>query len=783
LDYNKILIEDKVAFRVNLMKHEEEGWKTYTHDDREAYDLALTLKPFKKTSIFLDYEHYEKNDQTSRPFNHHDQAEKWAAIGSPLLAGGWAKRNDTSLNPDLTSTDLAHMSQVAGTNDKNKDGYWVFTSNTGELANWRGLVKAKWPNGKKEDGSNLTFFDGGRSVVLEPEGILAVNVFGPSGFRDVEIDNKTLIIQQEVLDNLHFEFAATQNTVDWYVLSQNASHLQGDPNLWLPKAAVTDTLPDTDNPVINPYAGMFYFETATMDRLQDEELTSWRISGSYELDFNKILGSNKMGDILGVHRIAALYEDSEYEVEEVQRRENILIDGELPRPDLPDNARNRVIRRNYIEDPSDPLSYTIGEYSPLNYTLDDGSTVTSEFLPFKRRFDFTRFNESKMIALQSFWFGGKLVTSLGKRQDDLEFQAYSEMQDKVNGIKAVRDPDSLTITNFKGSTQLIGAVYHVTNGFSVFVNESDSIGVPDFPRTMVPDGSFNEPTQGDGSDMGLKMSFFDSRLSLVATRFEAAQKNDTRGGNPDTWGQEQIVEALILEGLLPESEAEQYRLYGNGHTWDTETEGYELSVVGRITRNWNIRLNYSWTDKEITNIAPRIVAWVEEVGRPFWSSYDRDNPNTPEADNILDDVLINEATSLRERIDSFEGRLQEIIDGGTKMKGLRRDKVSVFTNYEFREGFLKGFGVGAGVRYVSAPVIDQDADGMDMYGDSNTSVDFLAKYKTKIMDRDITFQMNVRNAFRDEVEWSPISHVYGGNIDAIVVFPPREFLFTVRYDF
>ena len=780
LDWNQVLFEDVLAVRVNLLEHQEDGWKTHTHDDRQGINLALTYQPFKKTRILVDYEDFKINDATSRPFNHHSYAEKWIDIGRPLLAGGWGKRNDSTLNPDLDSTDKGHMQQLIGTNNKNNDGYWTLNGNNGQIANWRGMVRARWANGKKEDGSDLTYNNGGRSVALEPDGVLSVNVFGPSAYRDFQIENITGIIQHEIVEDLHIEFAVTENDVEWDVLLHNASHLQGDPNLWLPAATVTDNLPDVDNPVYNPYSGLTYLEASTINRTQTELFQSGRVSLSYKLDFEEMLGGGKAANILGVHRIAGLYEESEYTVEEINSRESVLLDGQLPRPDLANNSRNRFYRRYYIEDPSNPYQYAMGKWTPVQTTLEDGTELTTAFIPWQRRYDFTRDNSSTMISLQSFWFGGRLVTTFGQRWDDIVFDSFGTMLVEGQGI--VRDPDNITISEYDGETRQLGAVFHVTDNISVFANMSDSIGVPDFPRTMVPDGSFNEPTEGDGSDLGIKFDVLNNRLSVVATYFNAAQLNDTRGGNPDQWGQEEIVDTLVIEGLLPESEAEQYRLYGNGHTWDTETEGIELAVVGRITDNWDVRMNYSWTDKEITNIAPRIRNWTENVGRPFWDSYDRDNPNTPEEDNILDDIVDGD-TSLRDRIDNFEGKLADIIDSGTTLRGLREHKVSMFSTYHIRDGALDGLSFGGGFRYLSAPVVGQNPEGKNMYGDSNTSFDFMAKYKMDIMNQAVTFQVNVRNAFRDEVEYSPISIVYADNIDAIVVFPPREITFTVRIDF
>lgn len=789
LDYNQVVFDEVLAIRLNAMFQEEEGWKTYTHDDREGYLASVTLKPFKKTRVFIDYEKYQSDDAKARPITHYARTGKWEAADSPLIAGGWGQRKNTDLNPDLTSDQLATMKQLIGTNDNNNDGWWVLTDNNDSLLNWRGMARADWTTekGAHPDGGNLTFFNGGRKMALEPEGLIEVNTMGPGASREFNVENWTAILQQEVARNLHIELAATSNKADWLVTSAFASILEGDVNAWLPKGTVTDNLPDPDSPVINPYAGLSYFDTTWSQRTLLEDNESVRATVSYELDFQAKVDSDRLGWILGKHRFAGLYEESEYTIEEAIGREQILIDGELPRPDLPNDNRNLLFRRHYITDPGNPFDYINGSLTaspvPLERTLEDGSVLTSDWFTYQRRWDYTRDIKSKMVAMQNYWLGGRLATTFGKRWDDLKFTAYEEMNDGAGGV--IRNPDSLTITPYEGNTRLLGAVFHVTKTFSIFYNESDSVGVPELPIRYVPDGRFNDVTTGEGRDFGIKASFFDDGLHLMATRFEASQNNETELGSVSNWvvaRQDRIVNALLLDGFLTDAEAEGNRVEGTGFTSNSATDGYEISLVGRLGRSWNIRFNYSFTDREVENVAPRIQRWATDNARPFWNSFDRPNPNDPDGGSILDTVFTG-SNSVRDEMENFEAELSQRVAESERVVGLRRHKSSVFVSYTFKEGRLEGLHLGAGARYMGKPVVNQDLDGADVYGEDNLSLDFLARYKMRLWDQRFTLQVNVRNAFRDHAEWSPINIIYKDNIESIVIFPPREVLFSIRMDF
>ncbi|MBK1875877.1 TonB-dependent siderophore receptor [Pelagicoccus mobilis] len=787
-DYNHVVLEDKLAVRLNALHHEEEGWRTYTFDDRDAYSVALTYKPFEKTTLSLEYENYEQKSEKARPLTFFNRAEKWQDAGAPLLAGGWGLRKNGTFNPDLDSDEHQYLKQLIGTNNSKGDAYWVLNEQSNSVANYRGMVRAEWPKevGALPDGSTLTFFNGGRSVVTEPDGIFAVNVLGPGAFRDNKIENKFISIQQEITEDFHVELSATRNDVDWMVRSNFVSNLEGDPNLWLPSASATDNLPDRNNPVVNEYAGLPYFETNYQQTETPELYDAGRITASYELDLREKLNSEKMGNILGRHRFGFLYEENEYTRELDQQREMALIDGVLPRPGDANitDGRNRFYRRHYVTDLNNPLDYIVADWAPVNVTLDDGASLTTEFRTFQRRDDYVRSNDSHMFAMQNYWLDGRFVTTYGTRKDDVDFTFHGS---KKTELGVVRDTESASFTSYSGDTSLIGGVYHFTPNFSVFYNDSESIGVPTLAIRYVPDGAFNDTTKGKGNDFGFRASFLDNRLYLSASAFEAAQTNETELESVQSWvsmRQDRIVDALVDHGLITAAEGDSYRVQGTGLTVDSETEGYEVNLTGRLTDNWNVRLNYSWTDREVNNVAPRIQKWANDTALPFWNSFDRVDPNDPDGLSYLDTVETNDGGStLQDEIDGFQSRLNEVLRESDRVIGLRRNKANLFTTYRFNDGNLKGLTIGGGLRYVDKPVITQDLDGNNVYGSDNFSTDLNASYKTKIGQRNYRFQVNVRNAFRDEVEWSPINMIYDGHYESTVVFAPREFVFSIQTDF
>ncbi|MBC9868842.1 MAG: TonB-dependent receptor plug domain-containing protein, partial [Opitutae bacterium] len=57
-DYNKVLIEDKLAFRLNALHADGDGWKSNTFNRKNAIHGGLTWRPDEKTLIRAGYESF-----------------------------------------------------------------------------------------------------------------------------------------------------------------------------------------------------------------------------------------------------------------------------------------------------------------------------------------------------------------------------------------------------------------------------------------------------------------------------------------------------------------------------------------------------------------------------------------------------------------------------------------------------------------------------------------------------------------------------------------------------
>jgi hypothetical protein len=134
-----------------------------------------------------------------------------------------------------------------------------------------------------------------------------------------------------------------------------------------------------------------------------------------------------------------------------------------------------------------------------------------------------------------------------------------------------------------------------------------------------------------------------------------------------------------------------------------------------------------------------------------------------------------------------------------KRWGLRPYRFNVFSTYDFKEGFLKGWSFISGYRWSSANIIGEE-NGVEFEGEPIEVADLGLRYRTARGrgffggDGRWTFQLNVQNALNNRtiipsrlaidgnIDWQ----VPGGRGPAYARFDlptPRAYRFTVTYDF
>ena len=770
-DLNQVVLPDRLAVRVNALRQEKTGWRTYTFDDKQALALAVAVRPTRKTHVDLAYETFANHDASSRPGTFWTQTTTWEAAGRPLVNGSFANRTSAALNPGLNPNLIAQLSA---------NNYWVYNEQAGSIANWRGMSRSNILNYTAPDGTVYTNSGDFRTMQLAPEGILAVNVQGPGMDRKLDVGQFFGSVRQELAHNLELEIAGTRQRSNWWAYRIGAAVLNADVNAQLPAGGATSTGPAATNAPANPFAGKYYIEGQDQYWITKQETENYRAALSYEID---------AGQWLGRHRLGGLWEHDRSTVLQQNLAEQLLVNGRLTSTQA-NNAQNQLIRRHYVTEPANPRDYHYASPRvpgvPLDVTLADGTRLTSSYYQYTNNpQDYTKNDNMLMGVVQSSWWHGRINTIAGLRRDRVQFDDAGLYIENGNGGNSP-DPAARSKSSVSAGTHNYGVVFHAFPWVSLVANTSASFGQPNFKTYYVPDGHFAEPNEGKGRDFGLRFSHPTHRLAAAVTYFQAWSKNEPGGTNVGAWGvngPNSLLDALIGAGLLTSSAAAPLRTFGGSDTLDQESKGLEASVSGDLLPGWSARLNYSHTERTTTNDLLRIEGWAIARLRPFWATLNRPNPNNPQGGNILDTVFSG-SSSLRSIIDNFESNLVNRRMGDESVASVRPHKFNFFTSYAVRGDFAKGLRLGGGARYETPVIVGQDKNGNNYRGFSHTSVDLMAAYTRQWWKRTWTLQVNVNDAFRDKPLYSPaVMNTAGSGANTIVVFPPQEIIFTLRTKF
>jgi outer membrane receptor for ferric coprogen and ferric-rhodotorulic acid len=129
---------------------------------------------------------------------------------------------------------------------------------------------------------------------------------------------------------------------------------------------------------------------------------------------------------------------------------------------------------------------------------------------------------------------------------------------------------------------------------------------------------------------------------------------------------------------------------------------------------------------------------------------------------------------------------------------VRPHKISLFTAYDFKEGFLKAFTIGGGWRWRSANVIGTNANGSEIRGRPITGTDLMVGYSRKFarLPGRFRFQINVSNLFdKTDIiptrlstsDAAPNGFIIPGNRGVAYsrydLVEPRNIRFTTTYSF
>jgi len=724
IDTNQVLIADKLALRLNAMAENGHTWREFEFDRARRADLAAKWKIDDHSSLRTEVEVGKVTDNVARPWLAIDECFVWRDAGRPTSGRYVWGANETA---------------PTGASFLWDDHYVV--GDDGVLRNWKSTPYATNASYSSEatGWNNPTW----SHLALTPENLSIIpaesNLAGPDAVRETKYHALSAFYEKQVTERFSFELAANYQYSKFLGYDANGSRATtyyGDSSeIW--GDASTD-LPDMwgNSTGTNTHAGDLYLENNWTRRKQENEAAFLRATGAYTFE---------TGD-WGKHRFAGMYEFSQTDDERTEECE-VLLDraaGTYASDDV-----NRIYRRHY---------FTEGDVSDIHVASWKNLVEGSGWAPTQDMSDLTDKQHTFMTALQSEFFGKRLVTTLGARIDSLK-HTWTPVVDEseTSSGEYEFDTGNRQSKTFDPSTFTLGGVFHITDWLSAYGNHSNNRELPNFNIHLI-DSYIAPMTEGQGSDLGLKFDFFGGKLYATAGYYTTKQKNTTDYGNVAGMVSinNRILDALFAAGRITEAELTANTLDDsiNGYLADREAEGWEFSLVANPLTNWRITANFSINDIKYKNIMSDMKVWADGA-TALWLAKGGAGflLGGGDWDTIVNQIgwKLGEIYTTNSSSDPTawtEGTVTGL--DGLQARGQRKYGANLYTKYTFMSGPLKNISIGGGGRYQSANVLGF------YYGESRKGRElFLADaslgytFKTEFLGKGswAELQLNVGNVF------------------------------------
>lgn len=825
-DLNLPVIKDRLALRFQVLHGKEDGWQRLGYKNTDRGTFSLLVRPWRRTEISASLEHGQidqtKNSVASSAL---DSLTAWFNLRA--AAGG---RGPLTTRTQAVALGAAQAFAQFGVAQVDRHRYTVVT-NDGSVANFRQVVESR---------SSL---NNSPRAALSPELMPGdINYWGPTSRQETRFRNLTVKLDQQITRDLFAQVSFFDSRTDIGALFPPLEDaLYVDANAFRPTATGT---PGTE---ANPYAGRLYLEENWSYRTHNEHDRVFRGTLAYQF-------APRRFPWLGRHRVAGLLERKETDTLEDRLTEVWDVWSAVPPAARaaftstygfnftnPENANNRVWRRNYVNegeydtyfagDARVPASMVVGGYTLRPKFVTDTANQENLLLT----------TNSRMLATQSGFWRDRVHLTLGWREEKIygkqAIGARDTSDPERQGNPWARTFAGTQERDYATTTRTAGVVYHVLPWASVFYNNSSNANSPNLRRNVFPLGTMGPPKKGEGQDVGFALEFFDRKLYLRAARFTSESYNgdgtfevagDLATPNADLWDRiESLQNQAVASGLIPSGHPalvtgatlESYRVRGvDGDVFDEKSKGYELQLVGNPTPRWRVSLNYGYSERRRANVlkfaldyAGRVRAAAEKWEKDFLAATRQTRP-----------VLVSQSfgQTIGEVYDRIESEMQETKATQEDFAfGSRPHKVNLFTTYRFTEGWARGLRVGGGLIYQS-PVVTgrffyytnratgaksvlvqpyneilnptqvlERVEAID--GASVWRADFTGGYTRRVSllgrKSTLSLQLNVRDLF----EWNepsarryrPVGTEGGRVITRYNVFAPRTWRITAGLDF
>ncbi len=793
------VVRHKLALRVNSVIDDGNGWREFEDHKTKGLALAATYRPLKNTAIRLGYERMTSSQHIPWFFPPQDLG------GTKWLANG-AKASGNVLpgtNPDPTT--LALTQNYYATYAPQDPGQRpIFRYSSGgvdmrpDLAGtqssgfWQTLTGPVSAIGGTSDDPYFGTMIPKRS-----------NMMGDGSRATYGYTVATVIVDQKIGD-FDFEVAGRNFRYDrWNMIVTGGLGLMADPNAVLPGAYEADgaisNAVGNKNPgtllsnigAANPYEGQLYETGFAQQTWINTKIHSWRGSVSYHLDLTKASGWTKW---LGQHQFIFMGQnDKTWQLVENQNEWNTAANNGLPI----DNFYNEVQRLTYLNfnDPNgqhgalDPLANPVPKSTGVDVQWLQNGVVNQNL---------TRIATEMMAGQSAFW-DHRIVVTGGYRWDDQIAQTASAGGVRVpNSTNLWYTPNTLFNRNlnwtmFSGRTRTLGLYLAPVKWVGFTVNSSNSVQPQ--PGTI---NVLHQPVpmrSGKGKDYGIRFNLLGGRIYLNANVYKNNDQNGavfyvTTSNAFDPALNAIVVTQKALGQALPQvmQDAHETDLLWTGSERDISDnngKGYEIELVGNITKNWSVSYNYS-QNKIISGTVAKFYNGFYATVAKDWANNPTPLSNTPtpvatyvaQRDGTPSrNFTLNPATFADAY--AYAGTVLQAINLQSGRPGLGnwRDQSNFFTSYRFNQvasswplSWLNGTRIGVGGNFHSPPVIGYDANNNSatLYGKSTFYANLMVG-KSWALKRghSIDVQLNVDNLF-GESDMLPYSALTAGQVQRYI---------------
>jgi outer membrane receptor protein involved in Fe transport len=653
---NRALIDEKLAVRVAGL-YEDKGYvRKPSEDITRRLQGAVTVRPFKNTSIYASFESYRNHNNRPNALTPRDTISDWINSGRPTwdpVTQTVRLEDGTVIGPVATGQEAALLPYgLAVSNSAFQNSPNAYYNPDGSLGM---LMIGRMPNATSIGPTNAA----GAARMLESGSFYIRNstrypLFNPAQITDqslydwtsinlvapnwIERKGETSTFELEQLifrsdrQSLAFQAAWLKEktgTVDRRFLGTGGASLQ-------PYIDVNERLLDgSPNPYfLRTYVGGSVPST-TFGRNNSD---NYRGTVAYELDLSK---ENSILRWLGRNRFMGFGEYRGFEggsigFQDIASSTNPWMGTVTSR----NSAAYKVFPRYYVGDADGAnVDYAPGRpgAAPYSQTLRYYNGVTGEWINDQVDYDLYynsgRYNKRILstygMVWQGFFWDGRIVPLVGIRQD------HNRARQADNAINPTADTngyyDYSPVYNYgtqqwvmnKGRTDNYGVVvkplrwlslsYNQANSFSPGSTTYDVWGVP------LPD------PRGESKDYGFSVSLLDDKLVITAKQFETidigrstselntivqrAMRMDRRTSSGDPgltdwyisrlqilhpdWDQTRLVAETLTATGADYDYLRSHINQGHGDASNSYSRGKEVEIAYNPTRHWRLKFTAS----------------------------------------------------------------------------------------------------------------------------------------------------------------------------------------------